>query len=883
VISQAGADARDLRLAELEREVCALRAAAAASERRMASAAEQLAATDEHTDLIGRVIDSVETLVLILDMDGRILLFNHACEEVSGLVASEVAGRFIWDLFAIAGMEEHARLAFEGMTSGVLLPELERISIERDGVRHYIHWSSNVLERSPGLPPCVVLTGVDITKRHLAERALKSQVKFEQLVARLSRRFIGLTSDNVNDGVQEALTALGEFIQVQSASIWLLDVDGARITRRFRWTTFDTPESEHPALSRELSEAESSSLTARVLEGEPMTISSVAQLPPEAREYVSWASDAPVQAFASVALACGGKPIGFLSLGSTGEREWSADTLQLIKMVTEMIAGTLDRTGSVQALRDSEARMRAVVENMPFMMCALAQVPDFSQARPQLDFVVWNPECERVSGYGATEIVGNPRAHELISPNLDHYQSAVREWETMGNYFRDQAWPLRTKDGTVRTVAWSNLSGRFPIPGWGSWGVGVDVTEQVEAHAALERAHAELEQRVATRTAELVSANKRLRQEIGARQLVEDQLLQQTRILRAILDSIGDGVAVADAAGHFLLFNKAAERILGNGAVDAPPQDWPSIYGLYMPDKTTPYPHTQLPLVRAIRGESTVDVPLYLDRAGGPSGVWLSISGCPLKDETGKLRGGVAVFRDITERRLAHEQLQAEQRLLQQMLLAHERDRQLLAYEIHDGFVQDVTGARLHLEAYYQQRERNPARADEEFQRVLRLLRTTIDDARRAISGLRPPILDEQGIVAAIEYLINEQTGAGPLQVEFRHRIDAKHMNSLLEGTIYRMVQEALNNIRRHSGAERAEVTLTQEGHRLSLEVRDYGAGFDASQVVENRFGLEGIRERARLLRGKARVESVPGKGTRVFVELPVTYPLRQGIRKTEA
>ena len=101
-----------------------------------------------------------------------------------------------------------------------------------------------------------------------------------------------------------------------------------------------------------------------------------------------------------------------------------------------------------------------------------------------------------------------------------------------------------------------------------------------------------------------------------------------------------------------------------------------------------------------------------------------------------------------------------------------------------------------------------------------------------------------------------------------------ERLEPLLEATIYRIVQQAINNIQRHSRAERAEIRLTQQGDWIHLEIQDWGIGFDPSSVSEDRFGLQGIRERARLMRGRAVIDSAPGKGTQINVDLPVAYPL---------
>jgi signal transduction histidine kinase len=143
------------------------------------------------------------------------------------------------------------------------------------------------------------------------------------------------------------------------------------------------------------------------------------------------------------------------------------------------------------------------------------------------------------------------------------------------------------------------------------------------------------------------------------------------------------------------------------------------------------------------------------------------------------------------------------------------------------------------------------------------------------MSGLRPPILDEAGVVLAVAYLIAEQSAPGELQIELTHRVSFDRLEPLLEGTIFRIVQEALNNVKRHSRSSRAEVKLAEREGRLQIEVRDWGVGFDPEQVSKDQFGLAGIRKRAALMGGQARIETSPGQGTRVLVDLPLKPAIR--------
>jgi PAS domain S-box-containing protein len=134
-------------------------------------------------------------------------------------------------------------------------------------------------------------------------------------------------------------------------------------------------------------------------------------------------------------------------------------------------------------------------------------------------------------------------------------------------------------------------------------------------------------------------------------------LRAQADLAPAILDSMGDGLLVSDEAGRYILFNPAAERILGSGPADVPYTEFPARYGLFLPDTVTPFPADLLPTPRAIRGEESNHVEVFVRNDHVPEGIFLSATGRPLLDEQGIIRGGVVVLRDITETKRVEEEL----------------------------------------------------------------------------------------------------------------------------------------------------------------------------------------------------------------------------------
>jgi two-component system sensor histidine kinase DegS len=150
------------------------------------------------------------------------------------------------------------------------------------------------------------------------------------------------------------------------------------------------------------------------------------------------------------------------------------------------------------------------------------------------------------------------------------------------------------------------------------------------------------------------------------------------------------------------------------------------------------------------------------------------------------------------------------------------------------------------------------------------LLHRAIEEGRHLMGGLRPPTLDEEGIVVAVEHLVVEQSQQGGPPIDFKHQVTFDRLDPLLESTVFRIVQEALRNVRRHSRAKQVNVLLIECDGRLRIEIHDDGVGFDPGSVPADRFGVAGICKRAALFAGHAEVNSAPGQGAHVIVDLPL-------------
>jgi two-component system sensor histidine kinase DegS len=240
----------------------------------------------------------------------------------------------------------------------------------------------------------------------------------------------------------------------------------------------------------------------------------------------------------------------------------------------------------------------------------------------------------------------------------------------------------------------------------------------------------------------------------------------------------------------------------------------------------------------------------------------------PVKNETdGTVEEIVIVHDDVTERKAVEERLREEEKVMRNVLDLQEKERKLIAYEIHDGLVQDLIGTQLLLDALAHALSGSHA---ESLSHASNLLRKAIGEARRLITGLRPLVIDERGVIQAIQYVIAEEEQLGGPAIHFFHRVTFDRLSPLLEGTLFRIVREAITNAKRHSRANDVEIWLQQEGNQLTLRVRDYGCGFETDKVPKGCFGLESMRRRAQIFGGACTVESELGEGTTITVMVPL-------------
>jgi PAS domain S-box-containing protein len=250
-------------------------------------------------------------------------------------------------------------------------------------------------------------------------------------------------------------------------------------------------------------------------------------------------------------------------------------------------------------------------------------------------------------------------------------------------------------------------------------------------------------------------------------------------------------------------------------------------------------------------------------------------------NEAGEIQGVFAAARDITELKRAEEALgESESRLRSlssQLLSVQENERRRVARELHDGIGQMLTAIKFKVENFLHEQGKSKARANaKSLEAIIPMIREGMEEARRIQTDLRPSVLDDLGILAALSWLCrNFEATYSHIHIEKQTHIQEEEVPLLLKTVIYRVSQEALNNIAKHSKADLARLSLKKIGDKIELKIEDNGMGFDLEQTLSPErarrgMGLDSMRERAELSGGAFAVQSTKGKGTTIKVNWPL-------------
>ena len=495
---------------------------------------------------------------------------------------------------------------------------------------------------------------------------------------------------------------------------------------------------------------------------------------------------------------------------------------------------------------------------------------------------VWNRSCQRLFGYAASEIIGNNASVLIPVDLLPSYHRAVDMLRTDGHCppfesvrarndgtlidVQIRLSPIKEADGTLSGISQTILD------------VSAIKQQQIEAQALQEAADRRL---VVLETAGRVALDiLSSRTGVEALKHIADAARTLAHARYAAL-----GVARQDGAGllEFAAVGLTADEENSMG----PRPKGTGILGLLLNrheplriDCLSDHPasvgfpagHPSMTsfLGVPIRRGSTVLGSLYLaDKLDGKS--------FTTEDELAVQ--AIGAYAAVAIHNL--HMLTRQRALVSGLIAAQEEERRAVAYDLHDGLTQFVMASHAHMESFKRAHYagNNPEKAEREINQALKYLKEAVIESRRMVNGLRSLALDDLGLAGALEQMLSEEKNrAGWEAADLIHNISDRRFDPTLETAVYRVVQEAVTNVRKHAESPRVRVSLilsldeSLAMHNLLVEIRDWGGGFLPEQKVEDyaHFGLHGMSERVQLLGGEYRLNSSPGSGTTVRARFPV-------------
>jgi PAS domain S-box-containing protein len=349
--------------------------------------------------------------------------------------------------------------------------------------------------------------------------------------------------------------------------------------------------------------------------------------------------------------------------------------------------------------------------------------------------------------------------------------------------------------------------------------------------------------------------------DITDRKQAEEAVIQAQDELRLIADSLPVLVSQIDTNAHYTFNNLTYETWFGQPRQQITGRHIRDLVGESVWQKIRPH------VERVLKGHDV----FYEDHVTYGSGPprWIKVSLMPVKDQSGKITGAVSLVSDITESRRAQQILRD---LSSRLIKAQEEERSRVARELHDDLSQKV--ALLSIELDYA--ERHIATRDLDLTRTIQRARVAAEDIsediHRISHQLHPSRLDHLGLVKAIKAYLEEISTLHDLEIDFRSEGFPFNLPRDVTLCVFRIIQESLRNVIKHSGAHKAEIVLERLPTELRARVTDHGCGFDTnSEKMTSGLGLIGMTERLRLVGGQIMIWSAPQEGTRIEVRVPLS------------
>jgi len=411
--------------------------------------------------------------------------------------------------------------------------------------------------------------------------------------------------------------------------------------------------------------------------------------------------------------------------------------------------------------------------------------------------------------------------------------------------------------------------------------MGLDITDRRRAETELKHNREHLEELVAERTRQAEAANAQLAAEIRELETAKQELSESRAKLRAALFGMKDSVIITDMEGRFIEINDAYANFYRFRNKEECVRSFSAFSHLFevCTIDGEPLSKDMFPTWRALRGETETNIEYrYLRRDTGES--WIgSLSFAPVRAEDGSIAGAVITARDVTDRKRAEEALRQSEKialqreqfqaLAKRLRRAREEERTRVARDLHDQIGQILTAIKLDLTWMSRRLPNGKDELRDRLNGTITLINEGVRSVRRICSGLRPGVLDDLGLAAAIEWQANEFAARTGMECVVAVPVSDLTLEGEQATEFFRIFQECLTNVMRHAEAKSVSVTLREEAGELVLVVADDGKGFRETEVSES-LGFLGMKERAQVCGGSLDIASSPGTGTTVALRVPI-------------
>ncbi len=387
-----------------------------------------------------------------------------------------------------------------------------------------------------------------------------------------------------------------------------------------------------------------------------------------------------------------------------------------------------------------------------------------------------------------------------------------------------------------------------------------ELAKRRKAEESLQKARDTLELRVKERTSELEKTNWLLKQEIDGRNRAEAALRISEEMARALLNATTDLAFLIDPDGIILAINETAARVLGKKNNEYFGKSLYDFFPVKIAQSRKRWQDKVLQAGTPIRFEDHEEEQVY------------DVSIFPVFDTIGKIEKLAIHVHDITELKQAESHIHT---LTHDLIKAQENERQRIARDLHDHVAQDLSTSRIACDTLFDNKEEMPKHVIRRAEKLSKMLHKSIQTVREIAYDLRPPILDQLGLVRTIYQYCEDFSERTSIPVQFHSAgMDKLSLNFDTEINLYRLIQEALNNIGKHAKANHVTINLVASFPNIILRIKDNGKGFDVEKekkatANQKRMGLQSMEERVKLLNGIMDIQSKVSAGTRIVIEVP--------------